>query len=299
MTFKTTDQKEQFQNYPKFYITNNILFDCIGMGNPKFDGFNGNKESFGYALLTYFTSYALNIRRNPFCLDRVYSTYCHRELSEYREILEKLNSKEVDEIINEVIQLYEHTQKALENAELEYIYLRRQIRYQERKGINFNLTNKDSYAETLVMLRKACDELNIKEIQIEMDMLNSFTDEAGFYQDTNKPLCLELKIPAKDVFYCSQLIGERKEKSYPVESGEWVILNHSPNGIMTIPVASIKYNETDWNFDNMIDPKKFIEGYSPIVIRQPYRWPENYPTYGIKLPWKRRLGLYLLDREYE
>ncbi|MEX6035786.1 hypothetical protein [Providencia hangzhouensis] len=69
-----------------------------------------------------------------------------------------------------------------------------------------------------------------------MDTLNSFGDQNCYWAD----IALELEVPAKDIFYCSQLIADRPFHSKTVESGEWIVINRSPTGVVHIPVSSIR-----------------------------------------------------------
>lgn len=73
-TFIVTRQDEIFprsNSEQLFQIQDDLLFDCIGIGKAcsndpnRVTGFNCGKR-FGYALLTYFLSRALNIQRLPF-----------------------------------------------------------------------------------------------------------------------------------------------------------------------------------------------------------------------------------------
>src|SRR5699024_7874514 len=173
-------------------------------------------KSFGYALLTYFASVALGFRRLPFAEDRIYTNY-FGNTEKYKDVLSKLSLSRIELIAEEVRRLYEHTQASLKRVGLDEVNLRREI----KSSHTFNGQGSDqNYAETLIMLRDSCDVLGLSEFEIEMDTLNSFGDEGEYVSEVK----LELTIPAKDILYCSDLIGDRVGESKTMEPGEWVVI---------------------------------------------------------------------------
>nr|WP_250188220.1 hypothetical protein [Escherichia coli] len=73
-------------------------------------------------------------------------------------------------------------------------------------------------------------------ISFEMDILNSFNDADEYHERVK----LELDIPASDILYCHDFIDSKHVNSWLVEPHEWVVVNRSLNGIVTVPVSSIK-----------------------------------------------------------
>lgn len=134
-TFNFTEQNLFFPHdnpEHKFHIQDDLLYDCIGFGKGfnndpnRVTGFNAGKL-FGYALLTYFTSRALNIQRLPFCEDRIYTSFSGQQDS-YINILSQLNEKRVESICCEIKHLYQHTQRQLQKKSLHAVNIGRKIR---------------------------------------------------------------------------------------------------------------------------------------------------------------------------
>lgn len=99
-----------------------------------------------------------------------------------------------------------------------------------------------------------------------MDTLNSFGDQNCYWAD----IALELEVPAKDIFYCSQLIADRPFHSKTVESGEWIVINRSPTGVVHIPVSSIRIRSSkhiDMKPFSKREAELFMNNYHPIVLR--------------------------------
>lgn len=297
MEFEVTRQSYYFrdiQDHQKFQILDDLLFDCVGLGcgnwlrPDRVQGFNSGK-AFGYALLTYFASMAIDFRRLPFCEDRIYTGYFGRT-EQYKDVLAQLTPSRVDSIVKEARQLYEHTQIALKRAGLDNVSVRREIKRSGAYDYPYSGRGAErGYAETLVMLRRSCDVLGIQEVQIEMDTLNSFGDEGAYVSEVK----IELTVPATDVFYCSALVGDRHGQQKTMESGEWVLINRSPTGLVTLPVSSIVYRPDMWKFNKPIaedEARRFIANHEPIVFRPLYKIERPYGTYGVRPSVKQLLA---------
>lgn len=283
--FKVSNQNDIFPkngDFKPFEIKNDLLFDCIGFGRGhgiahKVMGFNCSKH-LGYVLLTYFASKALGFRRLPFCEDRIYTSHLFK--SDYdNNLISNLTAEAIDEVCYELNSLYVHTQKSLTRAGLTHIAIRREIKSDER-----------GYVETFVRLKKCADMLNLPSINIEMDTLNSFGDEGLYYGHVT----LEMNVPIEDVLYCSNLIAGRTGELLPVETGEWVIINSSPTGVVSIPTESVKINESMWkNIEefSIKDAEKFMSSYNPIALRQPQsiQAASNLHRHRLKPTFKQKL----------
>jgi len=259
-------------------------FTLIGVGSShrhKFTGFNSEK-GIGSMLLTYFTTRALGIWRMPFCEDRIYSD-TNILNKEHKDIINSLTEERIEKICNEVKDIYSNTQNNLKKAGMSSVFLKREIRY-----------NENNYAENIIRLKMSSDILNLEEIQIEMDILNSFGDEDGAYCSDVR---FELEIPIEDVFYCSQLIANREGNPVTMESGEWVILNRSPTGVKSFPTSSVKFKEDMWKDKielNKENAESFLREHSPLVIRSRRRFEQQLGTQYLKPTLKQMLCRKLL-----
>ncbi|MGP2862769.1 hypothetical protein ACTVMW_11710 [Serratia bockelmannii] len=266
-SFVTTKIKQVFKNLNirKYIVQDPLLSDCIGMGRAnsanysRVQGFNCGKD-FGYALLIYFTSRALNISRIPFCEDRIYNGFHFRNKHE-DEILLSLDEERVNEICSEIREIYKHTQRCLQQAGLDNVKLRRELSGQ----------NTSTYIEHLMLRKAASETLGKDHLHIEMDSLNSFGDASEYLG----LISLQLEIPAKDILYCYKLIESEHTKSWLVEPGEWVVLNRSPTGVVKLPTSSVLVRD-DKEYDNLLKKmdSTFAENYlsknSPLVLRSNY-----------------------------
>ena len=291
MAFNVTKQVihfNQIDESEKFHIKDDLLFDCIGLGKnfkkSRVQGFSFGKSA-GYALLTYFASQALGFRRFPFCEDRIYHGYFGD--AELKKIVSTLGSSRIEAITKEVKSLYDHTQKALLTANLQNINVRREI-----KSISTSGRYSDGYAETLVKISSAANLLGLREINVEMDTLNSFGDE-GLYAS---PVQIELTVPARDVLYFSEIIGDRDGELKTMESGEWVLVNRSETGVVSLPASSIKYKSNMWHFSGSTDKKsaqEFMDDYDPYILRHLYKSEPTLRSYGIKPSLRHRTKEWL------
>ena len=273
----------------KYYIKNEILSNCIGIGSGsmnrpgKVSGFNYGK-GLGYAYLTYFVSQALGFRRLPFHEDRFYGKYiqeAHRHLSE--KFLE-LGTDEIHEIVEEVKQIYQHTQKKLKEASLTTVTLRREI-----------AANGTGYAETIIKLKDCSELLGRETIQFDMDTLNSFGDEGEYKHLAD--VTIEHEFPAEDILYCSNLV-ESIDGIDLMESGEWIVINRSPTGLVEFPVSSIKYDSNNWDRGNKItheSAESFLSRYKPLEYRNVTYLEESYGAQGYIMSIRKKISKWLLS----
>jgi hypothetical protein len=132
-------------------------------------------------------------------------------------------------------------------------------------------------------LKQSVDLLGIKEVSINMDTLNSFGDEGAY----RSAVCLNMEIPILDVLYCSQLVADRD--SICVETGEWVIINRLPNGVITLPATSIVLRESTFRETNTLterEARRFMEDYEPIHITSFYNPLPRLNCHDISQPTK-------------
>jgi len=294
MTFNATRQAihfNQIDESEKFHIKDDLLFDCIGLGcgssrkENRVQGFNSGKAA-GYALLTYFASQALGFRRFPLCEDRIYHGYFGD--TELKKIVSTLDSSRIKAITEEVKSLYDHTQKALLTANLQNINVKREIKSAQSSG-----GYSDGYAETLVKISSAAHLLGKSEINVEMDTLNSFGDEGAYAS----PVQIELTVPASDVLYFSAIIGDRDGKPETMESGEWVLVNRSETGVVSLPASSVKYEPNMWTFNghhDMESAQAFMDNHDPFILRPIIGFEPTLNRSGIKPSFRNRTREWLL-----
>lgn len=130
-------------------------------------------------------------------------------------------------------------------------------------------------SKKIIKIKKAAELLGLNSIDVEMDTLNSFGDEGEYSGE----VFLKMNIPARDVLYCSRLIGDRPGESRTVESGEWVVLNRSPTGVTPLPLSDLQVDDSMWHKEQQLTTdgaKSIIKQYNPFVFRELYRLEPNY-----------------------
>lgn len=292
MAFEVTRQDKHWPRIPgvdhKYYIQNKILADCIGVGSGtmirpgRVSGFNYSK-GIGYALLTYFASQALGFRRLPFYEDRIYEKSIRQDSRQILENSLKISRNDVDEIVEEVKQIYQHTQKKLKEACLPTVKLRREI-----------AANGSGYAETLMQLKDSAEVSGRQTIQFDMDTLNSFGDEGAYKHLAD--VTIEHEFQASDVFYCSNLIASEGD-SQLVETGEWVIINRSPTGLVELPTNSVKYDSNNWKGGRPICAERaeyYRSKYEPIEYRNVTYIEDSFAKHGRSMKIRKIIARLLL-----
>lgn len=298
MTFEVTrqneywptgsDEMELLEKKYRYYVKSSVLANCMGQGNfptceeERIWGFRREKSD-GYALLTYFVAQALNFRRLPFYEDRIYARYRDENDRKASEKLFNITQADVDEISKEFKEIYNHTQEKLKSAGLTKVKLRREIH-----------DDGTDYTRKLLELIKCTELLNKETISFEMDMINSYGDEGAYTH--NSVITIKHEIPASDILYCSNLVGVEGDYDF-VETGEWVVLNRSLNGIVEIPIASIKYDNDYFTRKGWIltsNPEKFILDNFPLKYRNICYFEMGDEKRGTTVSLKRYISRWLM-----
>lgn len=281
-----------------FSIKDDFLYACItygdGLENKPFSGFTWVK-GLGYAFLAFFAQRAFGIHRFPFFPDRNVSGYLtDKQMQTVFDTVQMLSTERVNAICNELLDIHQHAQNLLKEKGIEEVHLTRKIL--DGGGCP---TSRENYAQTIMTLKKAAQAVGVDKVQFEMDVLNSWGDDSGY---SSYPILLRQSLPAQDVLYFSNLIASRAapagDHRIAVEDAEWVLLNHSPTGVVDFHVDDIVFDESayedsrNWTRERYA---KFLENYSPFPFRYAHRVDERHisPSFGWRLTQKGRLG-YLL-----
>lgn len=276
-----------------YVIQNRILADCIGIGagssrskSRPIVGFNYGKDN-GYQLLSYLTELALGFRRLPWCQDRNYRRGVYYDEKYIHEILKQLDPNTIEQLVREVKMIYEHTQAELSKVGLSKVKLVRHIAAKD-----------NNYAQTIMGIRSCAELLGKNDIEFEMDILNSFSCEDGAYGHLSD-VQIYHEFDASDVLYCSSLLHSGEKDRIFMESGEWVVINRSANGIVSLPTDSVTYDKTKWSDGLELESNKrkaqeILEERTPFHIRQEREFDMRYASLGKHPKWKRKLAEILL-----
>jgi len=289
----TTNLTQQSRHWNEdsdgYTIQNQLLATCIGLGsscNGAFNirGFNAGKET-GYALLAYIAQRAIGFYRMPFFEDRVYHNHRRCAKAAVDKLVSDIGETTINDAISELKTLYSHTQEKLSQAGLETVRLRR----------NVEIRQDSNYAYGLIQLARASKTLKRKEVSFEMDILNSFTDSISEYGH-RADVVIEYEVPAEDVLYCSNLVNH-EGRSRLVETREWVVMNRSSTGVVTLPVDALRYDSKHVQETSGLSvehAQDFMERHSPFVYRRAEEGEPILGTYGLKHSLKKRVALWLL-----
>lgn len=260
MDFTVTRQHELFKTFKKYEVKHPFLCKCLGDGNRSGGDIQGfrNYKGDGYIFLTYFVEQALGFRRYPFYSDRVVSS---NTILPAINQFNNLTTEDIDSIIEEVKNIYEHVQNALRITGLDKVKLIRRIK-NEKTDESFHA--ECGQATHLYQLKIAAELLNLNTVQVEADILNSFGE--GAYQGE---ISLYAEINPTNIFYCHELVNLSAPNQH-LETGEWVVLNRDPRGIINLPIKWIqepKFSHSYEPFISIEDAKKILE--NPSILRLP------------------------------
>lgn len=275
----------------RFEIKDKILLGCIGIGENvngyRLVGFSKDKDAgLGYALLCYFTSGALGIRRLPFFEDRIYVEESSQSSSvlKAKPLLAQLNPQRIDGIQAELKALYEFVQTDLKYRGLRTVTLSRGIRFDD-----------EGYSSTLVRLKLAAEMVGETHIEFDMDLLSSFS--SGGYPGI---VTLEMEFPIEDVLYHSGIVRKASSGSLdPVEGGEWVVINRALNGVVQIAVKDIIINDKlvkQKVLDDLNETgaKNLLAQHTPFTVRcRQHPKPKPLCHKSIDMTWRFKMGQWL------
>lgn len=279
----TTSQDELFplrsMRDRLFRIEDDFLYSCItygeGLEKKPFHGFTWTK-GIGYAFLTFFAQKAFGVYRFPFFPDRVFERHPSEENQKVIiEAVQSLTPERIDAICDELVRIYNYTQSLLRDENLSEVHLKRMI-----VDLRDRPVSRDTYAQTVMRLKKAAKATGQSTVQFEIDILNSWGDDGGY---PHYPVMIRQTIPAADVLYFSNMIANRDNSIHThraaVEPGEWVVLNRSPTGVIEIEADDILFDEDiyeevpGWTKRTY---EQFLELHSPFPFRKAARVGERY-----------------------
>lgn len=229
-----------------------------------------NGKALGAALLTWFVQRALGLRRLPFCEDRLLTRAGLRSDEDaLLAILQELTPQRVNNITDEVARLYEHTQAQLRAKGLSVVQVRRHIdEYQqdEFQGYGSILRQQRGQAGQFALLKMAAQALGRTTIDIDMDTLNSWGDDGGY---AHRAIHLNASIPISDILCATELVAA----GGGMESGEWIVINRSLTGVVSVPTDSVDVCQRALDADafkeffQRLDPEEIFREYQPLTLR--------------------------------
>jgi hypothetical protein len=226
----------------KYKIQNNFLYELItyGDGLSKDQRVNignwSNYEPMAVGVLTWLAMRAFDVHRLPWCSDRNMATVP----GEYKrvEILEDVSA--VSAICTEFKTLQMHTVSQLKGS-AKTVRLARALGDVSNTVDPYLQVQSTGYATLVAKLDAAANHLQRKKFHIEMDVLNSWHGGGGY--GGGKNVVMTVDVPKTDVLWVSQVVASRDSKNSErsaVESGEWIVINRSPSGVVALQVGCIE-----------------------------------------------------------
>lgn len=233
--------------FTKLTIKNDLLYELMtnGHGLSEKYGFIGwpsiNGGGVGtYGLLTWLMARSLGVDRFPWYPEQRLTLTPGSETETVQRVLAEFKSKPqfLEEVTLELQQIYRHTQSQFAQMGISTVRLVRSF----SDGENYEKTaHHKGFASRLVTLQKAARQLGYESFDIPFRTLSSWA-KGGY---GNSTVDVALDIPVEDIVWGNATIGSRISETNAIESEEWVVLNRTKDGVVSIPVEGITRNIID------------------------------------------------------
>lgn len=259
----------------KYSVRDPLLTACIGWAHdyPDYEFMEGfsQRKGFGYQLLVELVSNLFDIRRFPSHEDRIFNNYRLPHDEKYvlmiERFMESLNDSKCEFMQDELLAIYNHTQKALKAIGANSLILQRSIH--------------SEYCEKVLVLKAAAELVGRERVPVDMDVLNSYSDHIGL--SAYGGVTFRLKIPTEDILY-SHLTITNETNKMSMEGEEWIVINRSRTGIVDICITDIfidkselKKESEDEIFFNKVKSSMSIDFAREIFLCDPCEvWRSSY-----------------------
>jgi len=220
-------------NTDKYSIRNELLYALLTYGDGRvleegLGNWNGNSTAVR-AIVSWLVRRALGIDRFPWHADYALTSRPD-EIEAVRRWFEKLQQPgALDEVCEELMNIYAHTQQVLRREKISHYKLCRSL--------------DSKYAALLVNMQSAAAYLGLPGFVVSMDALTSW----GTSSYSNYPVTIELTIPARNMLWGSKTIQSfgKGTDATAVEQGEWLVANRAIDGRFFIPVGAVTRKKID------------------------------------------------------
>ncbi len=217
--------------YEKYIFKSKLLKNLIG--SHLYFGENKSAEMYipgwtcgkrtGATILMYLYKNAFNFHRFPMYEDRHFTEKVFTMENNEEKLTEFFKDetflKEHDNMIEELKEIYSHTQNCLD------------IDYPKQNYIDLSRGLHGEYASILLQLKESAIEKNEKTVKIGADILNSFSSSLGAYGDE---CCVFMQISKEDILCYAESIDD------VMEGFEFIVINRARDGLIEIPVDKIR-----------------------------------------------------------
>lgn len=234
-----TSAQMNFTNEDRIQISHPLLYALMTYGDgsaTKVPISNWNSWGLGSrGILTWLVMEALNVRRHPWHPDACQaSAPIEEEAAGALKILkEHLDTPyKVEIALGEIRRIYDHTQSVFKRRGIRTVQLHRSLYDGDEGG------GEEGYATTILDMSRAAKRLNHEHFDLPSNVLTSWCEGAGY---ASYPVTIQVEHPVENVLWSSDVIASKGEKptSSAVESGEWIVLNRSLNGLLSVPADGV------------------------------------------------------------
>jgi len=239
----------EFTGKDRITIRHDLLYSLMTYGDvAKTDenhlSYNvGNWNSWSLAprgILTWLVSQALNVHRHPWHPDVCQAnTPIDKKEETLRLLKEQFDTDEkVQVAIDEIRRIYQHTQSVLKRKGLTTVTLSRSFQDEAANDMD------EGYASRVAGCSQAAKFLGQSSFEMPSNILTSWCKGAGY---SNYPVTITVDHPIENIVWLSGVIASRGENPHSpaVESGEWIIINRSLDGQISIPANSVTVKNWD------------------------------------------------------
>jgi hypothetical protein len=239
----------EFTGKDRITICHDLLYSLMTYGDVAKKDENhlpykvGNWNSWSLAprgILTWLVSQALNVHRHPWHPDVCQANTPSNEMAETLRLLHEQFDTEgkVQAAIDEICRIYEHTQSVLKRKGLTTVTLSRSFQDEATNSMD------EGYASRVAGCSQAAKSIGQSSFKMPSNILTSWCEGSGY---SNYPVTITVDHPIENVIWFSDVIASRGEnpQSPALESGEWIIINRSLDGLISIPTNSVMVKNWD------------------------------------------------------
>ena len=193
--------------------------------------------------------------------------------------------------------IYAHTQAVFRRRNQKTIVLHRSFRD--------DLHTVEGYADRLISQRCAALHLGLDSFQLNTNLLTSWSESDGY---GGYPVTISVEHPVENVFWGSDLIASKSwhpEKA-AVEAGEWVIIDRSFDGRLTVPVSGVSPGQLPVNWRPQYErgshrtlsangraaaAQAYLSAQADRLEPLQHPFPPYYPSRRLMLSFNQRLKL--------
>lgn len=269
----------------KIDLKSDLVYELItqGRGLQSQYGFVGwpkinSSDQVTYGVTTWLAMRSLGLERFPWFPDpRFTRRLLGNELKVFKKLISdwvKVPSK-FHEASDDILRIYEHTQSEFARLNITSVSLTRTF---SNGWGNEPSSEHPGFASRLLTLQKAAVKANRKSFDIPFRILSSWG--SGGYGQGGADISMD--IPVKDIAWGNLTIADRTGMMHhAIEDGEWIVINRSMNGVVSIPTNAVTSKHIDpltiQSFGTISEAEEYLDEQSAMFeLENPIHLPGDY-----------------------